>query len=109
MRFRTAPQPLLLHQRGNAVVVLLRQRDRRLGRLERACENAGFLVSHLRRGDRAIEPLLVEIDHERKRFGIEGREKIADCDLLIVGDVDVADDAGYLGGDLHEVGSDVGV
>jgi len=48
---------------------------------------------HLRRGGRAIEPFLVEIDHERERFGIEGREKVADRDLLIVGDGDVVDDA----------------
>jgi hypothetical protein len=58
---------------------------------------------------RAIEPLLVEVDAEHERFGIEGGEKVADRDLLIVGDVDVVDDAGYLGRDLHEVGADIGV
>ena len=46
---------------------------------------------------------------EREKFGIEGREKIADRDLLIIGDVDLLDDARLLGGDLHEVGADIGV
>ena len=87
----------------------MRQSDSSLGRLEPACENASLLLFHVCRGCRAIESLLFQVDAEREGFGIKGRKKVADCDLLIVGDGDVVDGARHLGGDLHEVGADIGV
>ena len=106
MALETAPVP---HERRVAVVGRLIERDLRLLRCDVAQHAPIILLHRCDRQRRLREVGLRIVEGDLELTGIQAIQDLALVDVLVLGDVDLLDDAGDVGRDADRLGVDIGI